>query len=173
MIHDPTLGIDFPKLQRKDPSPLSETEIKHLLTVVGQFAPRGSLLRDRAILLLFLGTGIRLSGLVNLNREDVDLVQRVIRVRRKGGKQELVELNTTVVQALNRYDETQESGRHAFFLSRLGRRISREAVLRYRMTTFPVVAESFSMSVYAWVDEHKTVDIWMSFAYFVCDTHPR
>ena len=103
VIKDPTSGIDFPKVQKKDPSPLSAKQIKHLLSVVGEYATRGSLLRDRAILLLFLGTGIRLSGLVHLDREDVDLEERIIRVRRKGGKEQIVELNSTVVEAMRKY----------------------------------------------------------------------
>jgi integrase/recombinase XerD len=130
VIQDPTSGIDFPRIQRKDPAPLSERQIKHLLSVLSQYATKGSLLRDRAILLLFLGTGIRLSGLVNLNREDVDLEEQVIRVHRKGGKEEIVELNSIVADALGRYDETQPVDRKAFFLSTRRKRISRDAVYR-------------------------------------------
>ena len=59
--------------------------------------------RDRAILELFYASGLRLSELVGLDLEDVNLGSRVVRVFGKGAKERLVPFNTTTQQALRRW----------------------------------------------------------------------
>jgi len=89
--------------------------------------------RDRAILELFYGSGIRLSELVGLNIGDVDLDERIIKVRGKGRKERLVPINARTADKLSGVmDErkkfkpsvTDDDAERALFLSARGRRIS-------------------------------------------------
>ncbi len=86
----------------KEPSTLTEAEIRGLRAVVtsstGPFASR-----DRLILELLLGTGIRLGSLVGLNVGDVDLQSGTLHIRAKGGTQERVFLNPGLCAMLAAY----------------------------------------------------------------------
>ena len=84
----------FPRIKatpRKLPVVLSIEEVERLLETPPTDTVLG--LRDRAILVLLYGTGIRASECSGLREEDVDLDQRVIRVRGKGGHERTVPLN--------------------------------------------------------------------------------
>ena len=64
--------------------------------------------RDGAILMLFLGTGIRISELVGLNNEDINFKDNSFVVTRKGGSQSILYFDDDVAQALQRYIEYKE-----------------------------------------------------------------
>jgi len=86
----------------KEPSTLTEGEIKGLRAVVASStSPFAS--RDRLILDLLLGTGIRLGSLVGLNLGDVDLQTGTLHIRAKGGAQERVFLNPGLCAMLADY----------------------------------------------------------------------
>ena len=87
-----------PKLEHKVPAHLSMNEMSRLLDVPDTSDPLGR--RDRAILELFYASGLRLSELVGLDLEDVDLQGRMVRVMGKGGKERLVPFNTSAQKAL-------------------------------------------------------------------------
>jgi integrase/recombinase XerC len=77
---------------------LSETEIAALLDSVDTRTPLGR--RDRAMFELFYASGLRLSELVGVNLEDLDLNGRVVRVLGKGRKERLVPLNPVAADAI-------------------------------------------------------------------------
>lgn len=121
----------FPKIKAapsKLPVFLSEQEIQRLLdqprtdTVLG--------FRDRALLTLLYGTGIRATECATLIEADVDLASDTIRVVGKGGHERVLPLNAEVARALARYRTAR--GRVApaasFFRSRSGRALSRNAI---------------------------------------------
>ena len=87
-------------------------------------------LRDSAIVTLFLGTGIRISELVGLNVDDIDLRTNKFVVTRKGGDQAVLYFNDQVARTLNDYllqrnsDNTVPATEKALFLSLQKRRIS-------------------------------------------------
>ncbi|HEY1034354.1 MAG TPA: site-specific tyrosine recombinase XerD [Pseudoxanthomonas sp.] len=87
---DPTALLDPPRLPRSLPKALSETEIDALLAAPDTDAPLG--LRDRAMLELMYAAGLRVSELVNLPANAVNLRQGVLRVTGKGSKERLVPL---------------------------------------------------------------------------------
>ena len=121
----------FPRLKapsRKLPVVLSNEEIEKLLDAPPSDTVLG--LRDRAILTLLYGTGIRASECAGLKDEDVDLDQRLIKVRGKGGHERSVPLNIKVVQSLQTYRHCRGMGNPAdsFFRSRRRRGMSRGAV---------------------------------------------
>jgi len=87
---DPTALLDPPRLPRSLPKALSETEIDALLAAPDTDSPLG--LRDRAMLELMYAAGLRVSELVNLPANAVNLRQGVLRVTGKGSKERLVPL---------------------------------------------------------------------------------
>jgi integrase/recombinase XerC len=95
---DPAALAASPKREHKVPAHLSVDEMTRLLEVPDVSEPLGR--RDRAILELFYASGLRLSELVGLNLEDVDLSRRIVRVLGKGGKERIVPFNTSAQKAL-------------------------------------------------------------------------
>ena len=95
---DPIALAVSPKLEQKIPSHLSVDEMTRLLEMPDASEPLGS--RDRAILELFYASGLRLSELVGLDIEDVNLSARMVRVMGKGAKERLVPFNPTTADSL-------------------------------------------------------------------------
>jgi len=137
---DPSFGIDTPKINHKVPSYFTETEYLHLLNTIREYAPSKCLKRDLAIISLFLGTGIRRSELVNLDLNDVNLKRGTVKVIRKGGDQQLVEIGPDVAKALKEYLEEQGNKAGPFFISNRGRRIN-EATVYYLVKKYLYFAD--------------------------------
>jgi len=95
---DPIALAVSPKPEQKIPSHLSVDEMSRLLEMPDASEPLGS--RDRAILELFYASGLRLSELVGLDIEDVNLSARMVRVLGKGAKERLVPFNATTADSL-------------------------------------------------------------------------
>ncbi len=98
---DPTLLLEAPKLPRSLPKALSESEVEGLIRAPDVTTPRG--LRDRAMLELLYATGLRVSELVSLRADQINLRQGVLRVTGKGGKDRLVPLGEEAQDWLERY----------------------------------------------------------------------
>lgn len=98
---DPTALLDPPKLPRSLPKALTEREIEALLAAPDVSVPEG--LRDRAMLELMYAAGLRVSELVGLPANAVNLRQGVVRVTGKGGKDRLVPLGEEAQHWLQRY----------------------------------------------------------------------
>ncbi len=104
--HSPADTVSAPKVPRRLPGVLSVDEVFHLLDSV---AGEGLLpARDRAILELLYGTGIRVGELVGLTGRDLRLAARVIRVRGKGRVERISPLTEPSARALERYLELRE-----------------------------------------------------------------
>jgi integrase/recombinase XerC len=95
---DPATLAATPKRERKVPAHLSIDEMERLLEVPDVSEPLGC--RDRAILELFYASGLRLSELVGLDLEDVNLRARMVRVMGKGAKERLVPFNSATEASL-------------------------------------------------------------------------
>ena len=95
---DPAALVGTPKREQRLPAHLGEAEMSRLLDMPDPATPLGR--RDRAILELFYASGLRLSELVGLAVDDVNLPSRVVRVRGKGGKQRIVPFNPKAEAAL-------------------------------------------------------------------------
>jgi integrase/recombinase XerC len=95
---DPAALAVSPRREHKVPAHLSVDEMSRLLEMPDVAMPLGR--RDRAILELFYASGIRLSELVGLDLEDVDLSARMSRVLGKGGKERIVPFNESTKKAL-------------------------------------------------------------------------
>lgn len=95
---DPAAMAVAPKRDQRIPAHLSEQDMIGLLDAPDAAAPLGR--RDRSILELFYASGLRLSELVGLDMQDVNLSSRVIRVLGKGRKERLVPFNTAAERAI-------------------------------------------------------------------------
>ncbi|MGN6513978.1 MAG: site-specific tyrosine recombinase XerD [Lysobacteraceae bacterium] len=98
---DPVALLDPPRLPRLLPKALAESEIDALLAAPDLATPAG--LRDRAMLELRYACGLRVSELVDLPANAVNLRQGVLRVLGKGSKERLVPLGEEAQHWLERY----------------------------------------------------------------------
>jgi integrase/recombinase XerC len=95
---DPSSLVGTPKREQRLPAHLGEAEMTTLLEMPDTGHPLGR--RDRAILELFYASGLRLSELVGLDVDDVNLSTRMVRVLGKGRKERLVPFNRSTEAAI-------------------------------------------------------------------------
>lgn len=98
---DPTARVESPRLGRPLPSALTEDDVNALLAAPQVDDPRG--LRDRSMLEVVYATGLRVSELVTLGMDQVNLRQGVVRVLGKGRKERLVPLGEEAMAWIERY----------------------------------------------------------------------
>ena len=95
---EPAALAAAPRREQRMPAHLSVDEMTRLLEMPDRSTPLGR--RDRAILELFYASGLRLSELVGLDLEDLNLSARMVRVMGKGRKERLVPFNTAARDAI-------------------------------------------------------------------------
>jgi len=98
---DPTLQIDSPRLPRRLPDSLSEEDVDALLSEPDASVPIE--LRDKAMMEILYGCGLRVSELTELRVDQVNLRQGVVRITGKGDKERLVPLGEEAVDWLVQY----------------------------------------------------------------------
>ena len=134
----PPVGLLPCRYRRKRPYLYSDAEIERLVRTAGQL-PSTTGLKGRTFATIFgllAATGLRVSEALALDREDVDLQEGVLRIRRtKFGKSRLVAVHESTRQALADYARerdrvVQRPATEAFFLSERGRRVT-EWATRY------------------------------------------
>ncbi len=96
--NDPAALAVSPRREQKVPAHLSVDEMSRLLEIPDLSEPLGR--RDRAILELFYASGLRLSELVGLDLDDINLPGQIVRVMGKGGKERLIPFNRTTQKTL-------------------------------------------------------------------------
>lgn len=138
MSTDPTADVEAGKLPRGLPKALSEDEVTRLLEAVAGQEPANR--RDRAILEVLYGTGMRISEMVALSLEDLDLDGALMRVTGKGDKQRLVPVGRLASAAIEQWLEpggrpsmapenwAKRSDQNAVFLNQRGGRLSRQGI---------------------------------------------
>lgn len=128
---NPVSHLQLPSDKKKLPRYLTlEQSVDLLNAVEGENAAR-----DYCILTIFLNCGLRLAELVGLNLSDINLEECTMKVTGKGNKQRMLYLNGACVSAIRSYMTVRpadglkgEDARSALFVSRLGKRIGRQAV---------------------------------------------
>lgn len=98
---NPAAEIDMPKLARKLPMFLDLSEVEILLGTAFENTPRG--LRDHAMIHVLYATGLRVSELVHLQLEDLDLNRGFLLTKGKGAKERVVPLGERAMEVLSRY----------------------------------------------------------------------
>lgn len=121
--NDPCDGLENPQRERRLPLILSEREIAAMISA-------SETARDRAIVELLYGAGLRVSELTNLNREDINLRQGYLKCLGKGAKERIVPMGSHAVAALRHYleDEKVPAASRALFADQSGRRLTRLVV---------------------------------------------
>ncbi len=98
---NPAANVELPKRRRTLPRTLSPAEVERLLDAAAGTTPRH--LRDRALGELLYGAGLRVSEAVGLDRQSVDLENRLVRCLGKGSKERVVPIGREAAEALRRY----------------------------------------------------------------------
>jgi integrase/recombinase XerD len=122
---DPTASVALPKVPRGLPKALSEDEVGRLLASVVGDDPLAR--RDRVILEVLYGTGLRISELVGLSLDDLDLDAGLLRAFGKGAKERIVPLGSHATRALVAW--LGRGGREQVEPARWARRGDQEALL--------------------------------------------
>ncbi|HEY6100533.1 MAG TPA: site-specific tyrosine recombinase XerD [Anaeromyxobacter sp.] len=126
--------IGAPRGGRKLPEPLSRAEVERLLAAPDVRKPAGR--RDRAMLEVLYATGLRVSELVSLRLNDVDLESRVLVARGKGSKERLVPVGAPAAAAVRAYlagaRDALLKGRRSrdLFVTPRGRRMTRHGMAK-------------------------------------------
>ena len=125
---NPCDNVDAPKIGRNIPDVLSEEEVSRLMDVVDTSTWFG--LRDRAILEVMYGCGLRVSEAVNLKISGLFLDEGFIRIIGKGNKERLIPIGDLAIAALLTYMEARilpadRASEDIVFLNRYGRPLSR------------------------------------------------
>ena len=127
--------LKTPRAKQRLPDVMTAEKAGNLLDAASEMAKQ----RDMAILELLYGCGIRVSELVGLNLDSVDLNARWLRVLGKGNKEREVPITENAAHAAAAYLATRVSSEQAFFLNsrgkRLGDREVRRIVKRYALLT--------------------------------------
>jgi integrase/recombinase XerC len=130
---NPANGLRGPRQDKKLPHFLSEADISRLLEAPPGNEPLG--LRDRALLEVMYSAGLRVSELVGLNLDDLDLDAGIVTVRGKGKRERLALLGAAAKKALRRWLEDREAlaarkQPTAVFLNKNGGRLTVRSVGR-------------------------------------------
>lgn len=174
--------VDIPKLNEKAIIRLEPNEVADLLDIVEngdglterqKAYHESTKLRDVAILTLFLGTGIRISELVGIDLQDIDLENDAFVVTRKGGSEDILNFGTEVHAALSDYLAVREKqtalpgSERALFLSMQLRRINVRSVellvKKYAKIASPLkkITPHKLRSTYGTMLYHETEDIYL------------
>jgi tyrosine recombinase XerC len=135
---NPTINLFTPKIDIKLPLFLYLQEINKLIET-----PPGNTIfgmRDRAILELLYGTGMRVGELVNLNVQDIELDEKTVRVFGKGSKERILPLGNPSIKAIQEYITSRnlfiknipilKGDPNVFLLNRFGGRLSARSIRR-------------------------------------------
>ncbi|WP_158799470.1 site-specific tyrosine recombinase XerD [Pedobacter sp. L105] len=130
---DPSVQLESPKLSRKLPDVLTVPEIEALIAAIDLSKPEG--MRNKAIIEVLYGCGLRVTELVTLKISDLNTAQEYIKVTGKGNKERIIPIGETALQYIDIYlNEVRvhlsiKKGNEDFvFLNRLGTSLSRISV---------------------------------------------
>ena len=128
-IHNnPADSVFTPKMDKKLPEFLdAESTIKLVTSPAGNTS---SSLRDRAMLEVLYSTGMRVSELVGMNTDDVDIISGTVKVRGKGKRERMALLGKEAQKALRNYLDKRKGEEKAVFLNKRGRRLTDRSVRR-------------------------------------------
>ena len=125
---NPAAALAAPRIVRYHPHYLSPSEIESILEKIDTSTTRGK--RDRAVIELLYGSGLRISELINLKISDIEFEAQFIRVLGKGDKERLVPLGDFARRAVEIYLEARDQNKagassNILFINRIGDKFSR------------------------------------------------
>jgi integrase/recombinase XerD len=161
---DPARNLKLRSHPRPLPRTLGSNEIELLLNAIDLGTPRG--LRDRAMLEIAYGCGLRVSELVGLRLNQIDLAAKVVIVFGKGGKERIVPLGGAAVRALTAYLAARKAAE--LQVAAAGRRRQRsDAAVRPNSAAFisrlgrPMTRQGFFKTLKGWASRDERL-AWIS-----------
>ncbi|MHB1415950.1 MAG: site-specific tyrosine recombinase XerD [Chloroflexota bacterium] len=131
MGQDPTVDLDSPRIGRSLPHAITVGEVERLLQATeGGVSPES--VRDRAMLELLYATGMRVTELVSLNLDDVNVHPGHVRCSGRGGRERIIPVGFERMQAVDRYVHEarpqllRRPDQEALFLNHRGERLTRQ-----------------------------------------------
>lgn len=130
---DPTATLDSVRVKKHLPKPLSVEEVDRLLAEPAKLStPKG--IRDRAILELLYATGMRVSELISLRVDDVNLASASVRCWGKGAKERVIPIHAQAVASVRDYLEREraqsvrDADEKTLFLNMRGQPLTRQGL---------------------------------------------
>ncbi len=130
---DPAQMLEAPKFRRKLPDVLSIYEIDELISSIDGSAAEG--MRNKAMMEVLYGCGLRVSELINLKISDVNILAEFIKVTGKGNKERIIPIGSTALKLISIYIsevrvhvKIKKGNEDFLFLNRLGTKLSRVSV---------------------------------------------
>jgi len=130
---DPSANLDSPAVTKRLPRPISPDEIEALLTAPdAERDSRG--IRDKALLELLYATGMRVTEVVSLEVDDVNLASATVRCLGKASKERIIPIYPKAVEALETYLERgrvpllKDAQEKALFVNHRGERLTRQGL---------------------------------------------
>ncbi|MFH2067883.1 MAG: site-specific tyrosine recombinase XerD [Candidatus Omnitrophota bacterium] len=146
----PLPDLESPRLEKNLPEVLSVKEMEALLSAPGD-SPAG--IRDKAILELLYATGMRVSELAGLKTEDVNLEEKLLRVKGKGNKERLIPFGEPAARAVRKYLEIRPAVCENLFLSRQKKLLSRQSV--WKVIRKAALTAGLSKNIYPHILRHS------------------
>lgn len=132
---DPSAELESPKLSRTLPDVLNVIEINALIEAIDLSKPEGT--RNKAIIEVLYGCGLRVSELIGLRISDLNAEQEYIRVIGKGNKERIIPIGETALEYIDIYlsqirlhVNIKKGNEDFIFLNRLGTRLSRIMIFK-------------------------------------------
>ena len=134
-VNDPTDGVHTPKVNGKLPRPLDEETVARLVSTEDEAAPEWRRARDRVVLEILYGSGLRVSEVCSLTVQSVSSDQTTMRVMGKGSKERVVPLSEPATIALRRWAQVRhevlgKTTEVALLLTGRGHPVSRRDITR-------------------------------------------
>ena len=129
---DPTALVKAPKLPKSIPKVMTEQQVEKLLYAPDEHTPLG--IRDRAILELMYASGLRVSEVVELPFEQLNLSAGLVQVTGKGSKERIVPIGEVAMEWIEKYIRearpalVKNKWVETLFVSRLGRSMTRQTL---------------------------------------------
>ena len=144
------LKLPYPKIGKKEPEFLSFEQLKTILNYFISFAVTYTGLRNLIIVLFFVFLGLRISSVVNINIQDIDLKTSSILISEKGSQRRIMPLPQILCFFLYPFLESHDNDLGPLFLSRQNKRISTRMVHQL----FVAASDALDMHIYSHLFRH-------------------
>jgi len=131
VANTPTENLGSPRVKKSLPRPLTAAQVRELLKQPDKYSTPGAM-RDKAMLELLYASGLRVSEMVSLNTEDLDIQEDCVSCLIKSSKVRTITVRPDAIPSLQKYINEarpqlayQKDGK-ALFLNRLGDRLTRQ-----------------------------------------------
>lgn len=141
---DPVHLLELPKRERRLPQVMNEQEVEELLKAPSLIRDKKRQTRDRAMFELLYATGLRVSELVNLNLNSVEMTVGYLRVRGKGSKERIVPMGETAKEMIGKYlvecrQAYLKRSTEFLFLTQQGRKFTRQGFWKMLKTYLKMI----------------------------------